>query len=211
MRQGLSAKSSHRFGLPLVCAKADYIHSLQGVSIGDTKPIKRVVIHWSQQAESMWAGILYVAASRAMESHNVALAFNVTHGDLAKIGTGEKWLKQDAETRRLVGLASSFRLEMGMLREEEWHEHDDCRWGSAYDFKKKLLRFIESAEAACHPPVDAPVPVPVAPSLRPPCLADAPPEVKASVLGCVAQWRAARCLLLALCPPSETKPRGILT
>jgi hypothetical protein len=92
-------RGCHRFGLPLVCAKADSIHSLQGVTIGDDKAIKRIIIHWSQQAESLWAGIFYVAASRAMESHNVALAFSIAQADLTKIGSGEKWQKQDLETQ----------------------------------------------------------------------------------------------------------------
>ena len=181
LEQRCDCMACHRCGLPLVVAKADSIHSLQGVTIGDTKAIKRLVIHWSQAAEGLWAGIFYVAASRAMESHNVALAFNITTGDLAKIGTGEKWLRQDTEARRLVGLSMGFRLQMEALREEVWHADDSRRWGSAYDFQMKLSRFIERTEAACQ------VPLPGAPLPR---LSHVPVETKAAILACIAQWRA---------------------
>lgn len=116
-----------------------------------------------------------------MESHNVALAFNITTGDLAKIGTGEKWLRQDTEARRLVGLSMGFRLQMEALREEVWHADDSRRWGSAYDFQMKLSRFIERTEAACQ------VPLPGAPLPR---LSHVPVETKAAILACIAQWRA---------------------
>jgi hypothetical protein len=186
----------HRFGLPLVCAKADSIHSLQGVTIGDTKAIKRVVIHWSQQAESLWAGIFYVAASRAKESHNLALSFNMTQDDLSKIGSGEKWLKQDAEARRLVGLAAGFRLQMNGLREEMWHHDAECRWGSVYDFQRKLLRFIERAELACEEPAPA-----VETNPQPALLRSATADIKVSVRECVGLWRASVAALTPLDTP----------
>ena len=40
-----------------ICGKADTVHSLQGVTIGDDN--KRVVLTWDQNAESKWAGIHY--------------------------------------------------------------------------------------------------------------------------------------------------------
>jgi hypothetical protein len=36
---------------------------------------------------------------------NHALGFNITTADLQKIETGDKWLRQDTEARRLVFLA----------------------------------------------------------------------------------------------------------
>jgi len=182
MQQRCDCGACYRHGLPLVCAKADSIHSLQGVTVGDNKPIKRLIIHWTQQAESLWAGIFYVAASRAMESHNIALAFNITQSDLTKIGTGEKWLKQDTETNRLVTRASDFRVQMAELREEIWHTQDESRWGSAYDLKQKLVRFIDRTEAAYglpHQQVNA----------HPARLEHAPQEVKTAALACLSQWR----------------------
>ena len=82
-------KACSRFGLPLVCGKADSVHSLQGFTIGDTKKFKRLVLNWSQQAEALWAGALYVGASRMMAPHNLAIDFQITSADLEK-----KWQRR---------------------------------------------------------------------------------------------------------------------
>ena len=42
---------------------------------------------------------------------------------------------------------------MQKIRTEPWHEHKERRWGSAFDFRKKILRFIERFEALCQHPV----------------------------------------------------------
>ena len=40
-------KACSRFGLPLVCGKADSVHSLQGFTIGDTKKFKRLMLEYN--------------------------------------------------------------------------------------------------------------------------------------------------------------------
>jgi len=172
-----------RRGIPLVCAKADSVHSLQGFTIGDSKPIKRIVIHWSQKAEALWAGAFYVAASRAMGAHNVALAFNITSEDLAKIGTGTRWQKQDEETRRLVGLSYDIRRKMESLRTEV--SHSESPWGSIGDFQMKLQRLIRGLEEdyGATPPTAR--------------FAHVAGPAKTLALQCLVQWRAS----LASMPP----------
>jgi hypothetical protein len=51
--KGCDFMACYCFGLPLAAAKADFIHSLQGVAIGDSKAIKRILLHWFQPAESL--------------------------------------------------------------------------------------------------------------------------------------------------------------
>ena len=71
-----------------MCGKADSVHSLQGFTIGDTKKFKRLVLNWSQQAEALWAGALYVGASRVMAPQNLAIDFQITSADLEMVGSG---------------------------------------------------------------------------------------------------------------------------
>jgi hypothetical protein len=59
-----------------------------------------------------------------MENSNLALDFNITTADLKKTGTGDKWLRQGTEARRLAGLAQGFRLQISSLIEEAWHDDD---------------------------------------------------------------------------------------
>ena len=173
-----------RRGIPLVCAKADSVHSLQGYTIGDNKPIKRIVIYWSQKAEALWAGAFYVAASRAMGAHNVALAFNITSEDLAKIGTSNRWKRQDEETRRLVGLSYDFRRKMESLRTEVWHSENP--WGSIGDFHMKLQRLIRELEDdyGATPPTER--------------FAHVAGPAKMLALQCLAQWRASLASVLPI-------------
>ncbi len=63
-------KCCSRTGLPLMVAKADSIHSVQGLTVGDGRAIERVLIRWSADAESKWPGIFYVAGSRAEKEEN---------------------------------------------------------------------------------------------------------------------------------------------
>lgn len=163
-----------RFGLPLVCAKADSIHSLQGVTIGDTKPFKRLVVKWSQQAESRWPNIFYVAASRTSSSDNIALRFNITAEDLREIGSTDSWQKQRQEATRVTRLAFN-------SREEK--RNSDATWGSKDDFKEKLLRFISATEQACNATTG------VTPPGAFPLLASASTETKEIAFRCVTQWR----------------------
>jgi hypothetical protein len=159
------------------------------VTIGDTKAIKRIIIHWSQQAEALWPGIFYVAASRAMDSRSVALAFNITREDLAKIGTSAKWQKQDEETTRLIRLSYEFRAQMSDLRAEVWHANPDRRWGSVYDFRRKLQGLVTKLEGEYSE-------VPSSPRL-----VNSPATTKATALECLAQWQ----LPLLLSDPFEVE------
>jgi hypothetical protein len=93
---------SSRKGFPIVVSKADTVHSLQGLTVGLLKAIKRLVIHkWDSKAESKWPGILYVAASRAESDNDLALDFDVTNDGLSKIVTTNSWKQQHNEVNRL--------------------------------------------------------------------------------------------------------------
>ena len=132
-----------RKGLPVVCAKADSIHSLQGVTIGDEKAIKRLLVHWDPKSESRWPGIFYVAASRAEAAHNVAVNFDVTVEGMSKLCSTESWRRQDAEVNRLIDRANQFRAEKfsdaTLFRDDLPERH----WGSKYDFAVRLQWFID--------------------------------------------------------------------
>ena len=52
-----------------------------------------------------------------------------------------------------MNLGSTLLEQMQNIRTEPWHEREDGRWESAFDFKKKILRFIERFEALCQHPV----------------------------------------------------------
>jgi hypothetical protein len=91
-------------------AKADSIHSLQGLTVGERKAIKRLIIYgWDKEAESKWPGILYVGASRAEDERNLALSFNISEQAMNSIGKSPAWVKTNAEVNRLVELATSQR------------------------------------------------------------------------------------------------------
>ena len=90
-------KRCFRVGIPLVCGKADCVHSLQGLSIGEGEPIETFVFHWTKAAESIWPGILYVGTSRAKATHNIALEHPFTTGDARKIGSDKRWQEQHSE------------------------------------------------------------------------------------------------------------------
>jgi len=78
---------------------------------------------------------------------------------------------------------------MQNIRTEPWHEHEDRRWGSAFDFRKKILRFIFTAFD----------PVPGDPELHPFDTSNVPQSTKDVILTCLTQWRAS----LATIPPLE--------
>jgi hypothetical protein len=132
------AMCCRRFGLPLVCAKVSSIHSLQGLSVGPSKPQKRIVVYWTSKAEAKWASIFYVAVSRAMGQGDIALASSPTLDDLQKIGTSVAWRFQAAEVSRHNSGAMALRQHL--QRQHTLHGH---LWGSEYDFCYRLNWFID--------------------------------------------------------------------
>ena len=63
---------------PVTVAKADSVYCLQGLTAGDRKEIKRILLHWTSKGEALWPNIFYVGASRAEELHNFSLAGDIT-------------------------------------------------------------------------------------------------------------------------------------
>jgi hypothetical protein len=134
-----------RRGLPVVCSKADSIHSLQGVTIGDEKAIKRLLVHWDPASEARWPGIFYVAASRAEGVHNVAINFDVTVAGMSKLCSTDAWKRQDTEVARLISKAKEFR-EQKTSDSSSFRDGDPERhWGSKFDFATRLKWFIDVA------------------------------------------------------------------
>jgi hypothetical protein len=90
----------------------------------------------------------------------------------------------------MVGLASSYRLQLVALREELWHDDDNRHWGSVYDFKRKLLRFIERTEVACQQHAGAAAAQATQPPrVRPLRLITASPVAKQVAMDCMGYWR----------------------
>jgi hypothetical protein len=160
-----------RRGLPVVCSKADSIHSLQGLTIGDEHAIKRLLITWDPKDEGLWPGIFYVGASRAEAEHNVAIAFDVTKQGMSKVCTNEGWHKQNDEVLRLVGRARAERKARfenpAGFRDGDPEKH----WGSKFDFAMRLDWFITAMSAKI-------------------ALPGTPPATRASISVALAQWRA---------------------
>jgi len=84
-----------------------------------------------------------------MGAHNSALAFDITSGDLAKIGTSTRQQEQYDETRRLVGLSYDFRRKMESLGTEVWHSGNP--WRSIGDFQIKLQRLFANSKMTMEP------------------------------------------------------------
>lgn len=132
-----------RFGLPLVCAKADSIHSLQGLTVGPTKTINRLVLHWKYQAEGMFPGIFYVGCSRATCAESLTLAEAVPTDDYARIGTCGRWQEQHDVVAEISLAATVQRAEMQSRQGKGGHQ-----WGSPGDFLRRLSWLIETARVA---------------------------------------------------------------
>jgi len=94
---------------PVVVAKADSIHCLQGVTVGDKHPLKNILLHWSEKAEANWANILYVGISRAEKLENIAFIGDFNEYSLRKIGSYSSVLKQKTEMQELTTLALNLR------------------------------------------------------------------------------------------------------
>jgi hypothetical protein len=94
---------------PIVVAKADSVYCLQGLTVGDNKLIKRVVLNWNAAGEAKWPNIFYVGTSRAEQITNFALANDLSRTDLAKIGTFQSVLNQMKEMKELSDIAYKFR------------------------------------------------------------------------------------------------------
>ncbi|MCG3771450.1 MAG: hypothetical protein JW384_02636 [Nitrosomonadaceae bacterium] len=131
--------SCSRVGLPVVCAKADSIHSLQGLTVGPEKGIKRLLIHWSSKAEGLWPGIFYVGTSRAQDSGDVAVAFDVTSELLSCIGKSKGWQELHDEVCRLELKAREFRELM-----KGRHVAEGTQWGSARDLAERVKWMIDT-------------------------------------------------------------------
>ena len=82
------SKCCTRFGLPLVCGKADTVHSAQGITIGRGHALERCLLVWNKQMEAKWPGIFYVAASRVKELAAFALKEPFSAEDARSIGVG---------------------------------------------------------------------------------------------------------------------------
>lgn len=102
-------KNCCRNMFPVVVAKADSVYCLQGLTVGDNKLIKRVVLHWSSSGEARWPNIFYVGASRAEKLSNFALANDLSESDLAKIGTYQSVINQRKEMNELCEIAYQLR------------------------------------------------------------------------------------------------------
>ena len=95
--------NSHwRQGFPIIAAKADSIHGSQGLTVSETKPIKKMVLEgWSYKWESMWPGIFYVGVSRAAEQKCIILNSEIDQASLDSVGKSEKWKYQDTVCKNI--------------------------------------------------------------------------------------------------------------
>ena len=148
--------------------------------MGKSKPLKRIVVHWSAKAESQWPGILYVGNSRAMEADDIAIHDALSLEDLRKVGSQATWAKQHEEVDRLLTLAEGLRRKLRAESTKPWHptsvslneaydEEGDRRYGSKFDFIQRLYWFTSV----------------MATRIRD---LDRPQETKQEILGCLRQW-----------------------
>jgi len=94
-----------RHGLPLVCGKADTVHSAQGITIGRGQALTRCLLMWNAKMEALWPGIFYVAASRVKELGAFALRQSFCKADAASIGVGAAALQTRREMDRIAAKA----------------------------------------------------------------------------------------------------------
>ncbi|KNC79941.1 hypothetical protein SARC_07683, partial [Sphaeroforma arctica JP610] len=136
-------------GIPICVAKSDSVHSLQGMTIGQTKAIKRMVMKWSTKAESLWPNILYVGGSRVQKENEILLAHPIAESDLKKVATTPTWKLQDATLKNIVTKADK------QLDERRIHHNkmnpDLPEWGSKEHFVLTLARFVQRARERLQP------------------------------------------------------------
>ena len=132
--------------LPIIAAKADSIHGSQGLTVSETKPIKKMVLEgWSYKWESMWPGIFYVGVSRAAEQKCIILNSEIDQASLDSVGKSEKWKYQDTVCKNIEKKAL------------EQRKQDLANgFGTPADLKDRLHTFISNMRGAlsayvCHP------------------------------------------------------------
>ncbi|TPX63250.1 hypothetical protein CcCBS67573_g08732 [Chytriomyces confervae] len=94
-----------------VVAKADSTYSMQGLTVGREKAIKKMVLYWSPSAEGRWPGIFYVGTSQGQ----LALAFGITLEDLDKIGKHQLWARQHQEIQGIIQKSLELRQQLAHL------------------------------------------------------------------------------------------------
>ena len=100
-----------RTGIPLVVAKADSIHSLQGLTAGESHAIKQILAAWRVQGEQRWPGILYVVASRVETASGLALLDGMAASDLQlDRDASATWQAQNRELERQHQAARTERI-----------------------------------------------------------------------------------------------------
>ena len=98
-----------RVGLPLVCGKADTVHSAQGISIGPGKQLERCVFRYTPEAERFFPGIFYVGCSRVMDIECLAMDQPVTRSGAVKVGCGDRAQASRDEMGRIAVVAATQR------------------------------------------------------------------------------------------------------
>jgi hypothetical protein len=117
-----------RFGLPLVCGKADTVHSAQGITIGRGQALTRCLLIWNANMEARWPGIFYVAASRVKELGAFALRDPFCKADADSIGVGAAALQSRQEMERIAAKAAQH----SAARDPAHTFEDGLRWFCAH-------------------------------------------------------------------------------
>ena len=134
----------HRRGFPLTCGKAVTIHRLQGLTIGELKVIKRLILLWKKTDEEKWPSILYVALSRVQRITDLMLDMKISGEDLKYLGQTEGAKKKQRAHKELQKKADEYRKEKQSIRRIGSTRSNTIAWGTEADFKAQLLEFIES-------------------------------------------------------------------
>ena len=131
-----------RTGLPLLVAKTDTGHSLQGLTAGQREAIERVLLAgWTKRAEQQFPGSLYVALSRVKAAEDVALESPISADDLQiDRNKSSSWRAQSAEMERIRERAFAARQANPVSRQQ---------------FAQTILAFCDRVAAAAHDGIDA--------------------------------------------------------
>ena len=105
-----------RLGFPLVVSKCNTVHSLQGLTIGESHQFKYLLCLLEKKSEARWPNSHYVMLSRVEDADHCGCQDIVTMAELNEIGAHDGWKLCHEEKNKLKELGASTRQR---LQEDE--------------------------------------------------------------------------------------------
>ena len=127
---------SSRKGFPLQIAKADTVHSSQGITAGEGEDIERIIMHgWDLKWENRWPGCFYVGTSRVKQLCRLYFSTSLDKKALKGIGSSKMFKILHAEEIRIKEAALNKRKKDLRLNH-----------GTKENFVKLLREFLNIAD-----------------------------------------------------------------